>query len=192
MGSRIVRPLLLLPWLAVVLVLAAGCASPGSEAASEGSVRPSPEETMSDLPASAAPAALQCGGAFTPRAGGVVTVTGSFPSAVSSGAGLVLGTVTLTAVPGAPARAVVTPQADAFLVREGRVVTLPMAQDSVGRRLDLGQGRREQLPAAASLVACAGGRLPPGGYEIYARVLLSHDDGSTDEAVGGPWPLHIP
>ncbi len=191
MGTRLLRPGGLLGSLVVVLVLAAGCADPESGAAAGKPVEPSPEETMtSDAPAPGTPTAVECGAAFTQTPGRGLTVTGDFPSAVAAGAREVSGTVTLTARRSAATRAVVTPQADAFLVRDGRVVTLPMAQDSVGRRLDLGDGSHE-MPAAASLVACQGGPLRPGRYQIHVRVLLSHDDGSSDEALGGPWPLDI-
>ena len=99
-------------------------------------------------------------------------MTGSFPTAVSAEEQLVTGTVAVAAT-GREARGVVTPQAEAFLVRDGRIVTLPMPQDAVGQRLDLTDGKGEQLPASATLVPCSGGgALATGTYDLYVRVVL--------------------
>jgi len=55
----------------------------------------------------------------------------------------------------------------------------------------------ERLPAQATLSPCdpaggsADGSLRPGTYELYVRVMLNHDDGSSLEAIGGPWPLEV-
>jgi len=92
---------------------------------------------------------------------------------------------------------VVAPLADVFLVRNGRIATLPLPQDLVGMRLELAAGEIERLPAQATLSPCdpaggsADGSLRPGTYELYVRVMLNHDDGSSLEAIGGPWPLEV-
>ena len=144
-----------------------------------------------DLPASPSSGALECGAPFEPTKRGVLTVTATFPAAVSAEEQLVSGTVAVAAT-GREARGVVTPLADAFLVREGRIVTLPMPQDAVGQELDLTDGKREELPASATLVPCSGGHaLAAGTYDLYVRVILNHDDGSRSESLGGPWPLEV-
>ena len=179
--------------LMLVLLVAAGCGSrAASGAASHEQRPPSPEESMtSDLPTSPDPARLECGAPFTPTRGGALTVTGQFPTAASADEPMVTGTVAVAANR-TEARGVVTPQAEAFLVREGRIVTLPMPQDSVGRRLDLTDGKVERMPALASLVPCAGGStLATGTYDLYVRVVLNHDDGSRADSLGGPWPLEV-
>jgi hypothetical protein len=144
-----------------------------------------------DLPTSPVPAGLECGAPVGPTTEGELTVTGHFPAAVSVDEQMVTGTVAVAANR-SQARGVVTPQAEAFLVHDGRIVTLPMPQDSVGRRLDLAGGRVEQMPATASLVPCSGGGvLATGSYELYVRVVLNHDDGSRADSLGGPWPLEV-
>ena len=35
------------------------------------------------------------------------------------------------------------------------------------------------------------GRSRPGGYELYARVVVTPDDGAAQRAFGGPWPLRV-
>jgi hypothetical protein len=153
---------------------------------------PSPEESMTtDPPTAPSPAVLECGGGFAPRTGGVLTVTGHFPSAVSADEQVVQGAVAVAAREGI-ARGVITPLAEAFLVRDGRIVTLPMPQDSVGRSLDLADGRVERMPATATLVPCSGGGvLATGTYDLYVRVVLNHDDGSRVDSLGGPWSLEV-
>ncbi|HSK34221.1 MAG TPA: hypothetical protein VK903_12095 [Propionicimonas sp.] len=118
-------------------------------------------------------------------------VTGRFPATVSAAEQMVNGTVEVAAKRNA-ARGVVTPQADVFLVREGRTVTLPVPQDSVGRILNLTEGRVERMSALATLVPCSGGgALPTGIYDLYVRVVLNHDDGTRADSLGGPYPLEV-
>ena len=178
--------------LLLVLVLLAGCGSEASGAASGEQKTPRPEESMTtDLPTSPGPAGLECGAPYEPTTGGALAVTGRFPTAVSASEQMVSGTVSVAAKR-SEARGVVTPQAEAFLVRDGRVVTLPMPQDAVGQRLDLTDGRVEQMPALATLVPCSGGgRLGTGTYDLYVRVVLNDDDGSRADSLGGPWPLEV-
>lgn len=144
-----------------------------------------------DLPTSPGPAGLECGAPFEPTTGGALTVTGHFPTAVSTDEQMVTGTVAVAANR-SEARGVVTPLAEAFLVRDGRIVTMPVPQDSVGRRLNLAEGRVERMPAMATLVPCSGGGvLATGTYDLYVRVVLNHDDGSRADSLGGPWPLEV-
>jgi hypothetical protein len=97
-----------------------------------------------------------------------------------------------------PVRGVIIPAADVFLVRDGLIVTMPLPQDLVGRRLDLDAGEAERLPAEGTLVPCEGrngssvqSSLPPGQYELYVRLVLNHDDGTSLESIGGPWQLTL-
>lgn len=118
-------------------------------------------------------------------------LTGRFPAEVPASAGTVTGTVTVTG--GTPVRGVTGPGAEAFLVRDGAVVTAPPVQDGVGTRWDVPAGEPKDLPALGLLVSCAapGGPLAPGRYELYARVAVIPDDGSAVAAVGGPWPVEV-
>lgn len=144
-----------------------------------------------DRPAGHRTAVLTCGARFEAPTGGVLTLTGSFPGAVASHEQMVTGTV-MVAAGQSRAHGVITPQADAFLVRDGRLVTLPVPQDSVGQPLDLTFGRVEQVHAVATLVPCAGdGVLPSGSHDLYVRVVLNLDDGSQEDCFGGPWPLEV-
>ena len=134
---------------------------------------------------------LACGAPFSTPPAGPLAVIGDFPTVVSSDEPQLTGSVQVSPSRG-EVHGVVTPLADGFLVREGHVVTLPLAQDAVGRPLDLEGGRVERLPVVVSLVPCAGGGvLPRGGYELYVRVVLNLDDGSRSESFGGPWTLEV-
>ncbi len=144
-----------------------------------------------DLPTSPAPGVLECGAPAGKLARGVLTLTAHFPSVVSADEEVVKGTVSVAAEHGV-ARGVVTPQAEAFLVRDGHIVTLPVPQDAVGRSLDLANGRVERMPAMATLVPCSGGGvLAAGAYDIYVRVVLNNDDGSRVDSCAGPWQLEV-
>ena len=149
-----------------------------------------------DRPLPTAPTALECGRPFRLPSGGGLTLTGRFPAVVSSSAQAVSGAVEV-ASENEVVRGVVTPTADVFLVRDGRIATLPLPQDLVGMTLELAAGKVERLPAQATLSPCdpgggsADGSLRPGTYELYARVVLNHDDGSSLESIGGPWPLEV-
>ena len=54
-------------------------------------------------------------------------------------------------------------------------------------------GDARTLPAVASLLSCepAGGRLAPAVYDLYARVVVTPDDGTPKMCFGGPWPLRV-
>jgi hypothetical protein len=141
------------------------------------------------------PTVIECGRPFHPSSVEGLTLTGRFPAVISSTADVVSGTVELAAVDGT-VRGVVVPGADLFLVQDGRTATLPLAQDSMGMMVELAPGQGHALPAQTMLAACVSGgdqneSLRPGSYELYARVLLSHDDGSSTEVFGGPWPLEL-
>lgn len=132
-----------------------------------------------------------CGRPFQlPTASGL-RLTGKFPESVSADRQMVRGTVEVTAAKAV--RGVAAQNAEAFLVREGRVVTTPLPQDAMGVQWTLAAGESKSVPAPASLVSCEknGGALPAGDYEIYARFVLAADDGKSAPAYGGPWPLRV-
>lgn len=176
--------------LLAVVVATAGC---GGGSAVGG--RPEPEASIEEHVTGPAPVigttALECGQPFRPPAGGGLTLTGRFPATAPAGERAVTGTVEVTSREAV--RGVVTPRADVFLVRDGRVATVPMAQDLMGIRWDLAPGKIEHLPGEARLVSCdpGGGSVRPGTYELYARVVFTPDDGAGVESFGGPWPLEL-
>jgi hypothetical protein len=152
-----------------------------------------PEENATMEPATSAPTALECGRPLRKPASGRLTLTGRFPAVVRSTERILSGTVEVTSADVGVA-GVVTPTADAFLVRDGRIVTLPVPQDSVGKSVELGPGTVETLQGEVSLSPCQaglGGSLGPGTYDLYVRVVLNNDDGTMVESVGGPWPLDV-
>jgi hypothetical protein len=136
-----------------------------------------------------------------PAGAGLLTLTGRFPAVAPAGAQVVGGVVEVTSR--VLVRGVVLPQAEVFLVRDGRVATMPVLQDAMGVRLELAPGRTERLPGEATLVSCEPGTGPvhPGTYQLYARVVLTPDSGAPDdwapdrgasvESFGGPWPLEV-
>ncbi|HEU4544751.1 MAG TPA: hypothetical protein VFR88_00515 [Microlunatus sp.] len=120
-------------------------------------------------------------------------LTARFPASVDAGMQPVPGTVEVVSRSGS-VNGVTTPAADAFLVRDGIIVTEPLPQDSVGRRLQLEAGESVTLPAQVSLLTCDDGDpgdavLPAGRYDLYVRVVLNHDDGTASESIGDPRPL---
>jgi len=155
-----------------------------------------PEKNVTvDRAPSTARSPLECGRPFRRPSGGELSLTGRFPGVVHASERAVSGTVEVAGA-NEGLRGVVTPNADVFLVRDGRIATLPLPQDLVGMRLELDPGKVESLAAQATLLPCEGGSaagesLPPGTYELYVRVVLNHDDGSSVESVGGPWQLEV-
>ncbi|ROO50991.1 hypothetical protein EDC02_5854 [Micromonospora sp. Llam0] len=135
---------------------------------------------------------LGCGQPFETPGDGVLTVDGRFPSTASGTDRAVTGTVEVTSR--RAVRGVVSPGAEVFLVRQGAVAAVPTAQDLIGVQWDLAAGDVERLPGDVPLVSCepAGGPVPAGDYELYARVVIV-PDGGTDRLVsfGGPWPLRV-
>ncbi|SDY99627.1 hypothetical protein SAMN05444365_104487 [Micromonospora pattaloongensis] len=149
----------------------------------------SPEERVTVNPSTAT--TIECGQPFRPPVDVALTMTVQFPTAVSAGVDSVGGTVEVTSREAV--RGVGTPRAGGFLVRDGRVVTVPPAQDAAGVRWELAPGEPLRLPGDVSLVSCAAGgnTVGPGTYELYSRVVFTPDGGSTVESFGGPWPIEV-
>jgi hypothetical protein len=114
-----------------------------------------------------------------------------FPETVAAGQQTVGGMVEVTSRNAM--RGVASAAADVFLMRDDRVVTMPVAQDAIGIRWELAAGETRTMPALASLASCEpdGGPLAPGDYELYARVVVTPDDAAAQRAFGGPWPLRL-
>jgi hypothetical protein len=142
------------------------------------------------------PAIPRCGepaGGLLREAGGLA-VTGEFPARVDrGGGGTFAGTVTVTGT-GERVAGVTSPAADVFVARRGAVVATPLPKDLIGVPFDLGPGASAVFTAPGTIRPCApgaGGLLPPGGYEVYAVVVVHRDDGTAVVAAGGPWPLAV-
>jgi hypothetical protein len=177
--------------LLLVVVLAAGCGGGGAGRAPEPEASPKERASVDPAPL-AGTTGLQCGQQFRPPAGGgLLALSGRFPATVPAGEPAVTGLVEVTSR--VSVRGVVAPRAEVFLVRDGRVATVPVAQDAMGVRWDLAPGRVERLPGEATLVSCApgGGSVRPGIYQLYARVVFTADDGAGVASFGGPWPLEV-
>lgn len=172
---------------AIVVTVATGCGDGGAgEAPAPDS---SPRQSTPGAPATAThPAVLACGAQFTPPTGGGLYLTGRFPAAAAASGGTVAGTVEVKSP--RPVRGVVGRHAEVFLVRDGRVATVPGVQDSAGVLLDLGSSEAHEMPGSADLTSCAA--LTPGTYQVYARVGFV-PDGSTarTDSYGGPWPIEL-
>jgi hypothetical protein len=176
--------------LTTVALTTVSCGSGAASGAAD--LRTSPKEMVTMDPTPTTGTAIPgCGRPFRPPAGGALTLTGRFPATAPAGQGSVTGTVEATSR--VAVRGVLTPSADVFLVRDGRVATMPVPQDSMGVRWDLAPGESKWLPGEATLISCepAGGSVRPGSYQLYARVLIAPDDGAAVESFGGPWPLQV-
>jgi hypothetical protein len=114
-----------------------------------------------------------------------------FPESVPAGQRTLSGAVEVTARKAI--RGVAPAAGDVFLVRDDQVVTTPVARDAIGMRWELAAGETRTVPAMASLMSCEpeGGPLPPGDYELYARFVVTPDDGAAQPAFGGPWRLRV-
>jgi len=133
---------------------------------------------------------VDCGQPFTLPPESELALTGQFPAEVSASEQTLSGTVEARA--SRELRGVTLPGADVFLVRNGRVVSTPLPQDTVGILWAVPAGESKSLPADAALTACDSGEpLEPGSYELYARLMVVPDDGGSVEAFGGPWPLEV-
>ncbi|EIV96355.1 hypothetical protein FraQA3DRAFT_6244 [Frankia sp. QA3] len=185
-----------------VALAATGCAdgglpepaaSPGDHVTVEAtsSEATSSEAASGEAASSTGVTVIECGRPFRPPAGGRLILRGRFPAEAEAADRAVAGTVEVTS--GVALHGVGAPRADVFLVRDGRVATLPVPQDALGVRWDLAPGKITRLSGEATLVACdpAGGLVRPGGYDLYARVLFTPDDGAGVESFGGPWPLDV-
>ena len=137
------------------------------------------------------PGEVRCGRPFQLPAAGGLRLVARFPETVQAGQPAVSGRVEVSSREAV--RGVAAPAADVFLVRDHQVVGMPMAQDAIGVRWELAAGETRSVPATASLVSCAshGGLLPPGRYELYARMVVTPDDGAAVRAFGGPWRLGV-
>jgi hypothetical protein len=171
--------------LAALVLGVAGCGDGGvggSVGAEESHVKSEPGEQSGEV---------RCGRPIDLPAPGRLRLVGRFPESVPAGQQTVGGIVEVTSRDAV--RGVAAPAADVFLVRDDQVVTTPMAQDAIGVRWELAAGETRRMPAMASLVSCEpdGGPLPPGRYELYARVVLTPYDGPAQTAFGGPWRLRL-
>jgi hypothetical protein len=158
--------------------------APGPEASSK-------ERVTVDPAPSAGTTAPKCGQPFRPPPAGGLTLTGRFPATTPAGERVVTGTVEVTSR--VAVRGVVSPNADVFLVQDGRVATMPVPKDAMGVLWDLAPGETKRLPGEATLVSCdpGSGPLRPGSYELYAWVTIIPDNGGRVESFGGPWPLEV-
>ena len=141
--------------------------------------------------ATSRPGEVACGRPFRLPPAGELRLAARFPQGAPADQQMVTGTVQITAEEAVSG--VAAGSADAFLVRAGSIVTVPLPQDAIGVRLTLAAGETTSVPASASLVSCerGGGPLPRGDYELYAQFVVTPDDGSPTPAYGGPWPLRV-
>lgn len=169
------------PLLGVLVLGVPGC----SDGAVGGSVGAEESRVKSE------PGEVRCGRPFRLPAPAGVRLVARFPENVSAGEQTVSGIVEVASREAM--RGVAAPAADVFLVREDLVVTMPLAQDAIGVRWELAAGETRSMPAVASLLSCepGGAPLPPGRYELFARVVLTPDDGAAQRAFGGPWRLRV-
>jgi hypothetical protein len=181
-------------WAIVLLTVAFATAGCGNFAAADSAPEPS---TSVEEPAAmkSSPGlggtALVCGQPFpTPTEKGL-TFVGRFPATATVAERRLTGTVALTSQ--VRLRGMATPRADLFLVRSGRVATLPVPQDLVGVLWDLSPGDAISIPGEATLISCDAGAapLPPGGYQLFARVVVVPDQGDRAEFFGGPWSVDL-
>jgi hypothetical protein len=137
------------------------------------------------------PGEVRCGRPFELPGPDGLRLAGHFPESVPAGRQTLNGVVEVTSR--TAIKAVAAAAADVFLVRGDLVVTMPMAQDTIGVQWELAAGETRRMPAVASLVSCEPDHqpLPRGRYELYARVVVTPDDGAAQRAFGGPWPLLV-
>ena len=169
------------PLLAVLVLGVGGCrgGAPG------GSVGAEESRVNSDA------GEVRCGRPFQLPAPAGLRLVARFPESVPAGQQTLRGMVEVSSREAM--RGVAPAAADVFLVRDDKVVTTPVPGDAIGIRWELAAGETRTMPALASLVSCepAGGPLPPGAYELYARVVVTRDDGAAQRAFGGPWRLRV-
>ncbi len=178
--------------LLTAVTTVAGCAGSGAGGAPDSTTPPKERASVNSAPPTGT-TAIECGQPFRPPTGGPLALTARFPTTASLAEGRVV-TGTVEATSQVAVRGVVTPRADVFLVGDGRVTTVPTPQDAVGVRWSLAAGQVERLPADLTLAACGedAGPVPPGTYQLYARVVLTPDDGAAGvESFGGPWPIEV-
>jgi hypothetical protein len=175
----------------MVAFTAAGCGGAVTRAPDPDASREESATVSSSPAVSSASAAIECGKPFHLPSTGTFTLTGSFPTTASTGGPAVSGAVDITSR--TAIRGVASANVEVFLVRDGRVVTLPMPQDAMGIRWEMAPGETRRVPGMASLMSCdpAGGPVRAGSYQLYARMALTADDGGRVESFGGPWPLEV-
>ena len=141
--------------------------------------------------AASQPGEVACGRPFQPPASGELRLEARFPKSVRADQQTLSGTVEVTSENAL--RAVAATAADAFLVRDGRVVTTALPQDAMGVQWAPAAGEKKSVPAIASLVSCeqGGGPLAPGDYELYVQFVLTPDDGAAITGYGGPLALRV-
>jgi hypothetical protein len=134
---------------------------------------------------------VRCGRPFQLPAPVGLRLVARFPESVRAGQQTLDGMVEVTSR--SALRGVAPAAADVFLVRDDQVVTTPVAQDAIGIRWELAAGETKVMPALASLLSCDpdDGPLRPGAYELYARLVVTPDDGAAQRAFGGPWRLRV-
>jgi hypothetical protein len=169
------------PLLAVLVLGVAGC----GDDAPGGSVGTKESRVKSDS------GEVRCGRPFQLPGVTGLRLVARFPDAVPAGQQTLGGMVEVTSRNAM--RGVAPTAADVFLVLDDQVVTTPVAQDAIGIRWELAAGETRTMPALASLVSCEpdGGPLSPGDYELYARVVVTPEDGAAQRAFGGPWRLRV-
>lgn len=123
-----------------------------------------------------------------------LVMTGEFPPRFDRGGdGTFAGTVKVTST-GPRFSGVTSPEADVFVARAGKVVTMPLAKDLIGQPFDLAPGASAVFTARGSIRPCAAGAgelLPAGRYDVFAAVVVNRDDGPAVVAAGGPWPIEV-
>jgi hypothetical protein len=136
----------------------------------------------------------KCGDALTQERPGPLRLTGSFPARVRATERPTFdGTVTVVNHSDQRVEGLAASRPDVYLLQSGRIVTTPLPHDEVGLQLELPPGMMRDLTATGSLTSCsAAWPLPPGRYQIYARLPIVGKDGTTiAPAVGGPWSLEV-
>lgn len=172
--------------LPAVALCAAGCAGAASPAAPSLSPLP-PDTPAAEGERRGDTVSVGCGEPI--GASGPVKMAGEFPATTTPDQ--FTGKVTILAGT-TKISGVSTPGADVYLAREGKIVSVPLPKDLVGRQVDIEPGGNGVFEAPGSARDCAtDGQLAPGRYEIYARIVLTSADGSSMAATGGPWPLDV-
>ncbi len=128
-----------------------------------------------------------------------LSLTSHFPErAPTDGDGLLRGTVTVTNRSAAALSATTAAQPDLVLLRDGRVVSLPIGLRAVAVNVDLAPDASQDFDAAASMRSCesgpypAGTPLPPGTYQLVASQTFDVAGSDPIVARGGPWEVTLP
>ena len=174
-----------------VALVIAGCSGTSTASGTISPTKPTGGASTVSTEPVARPAALDCGEQFQLPSPGPLTLTPHFPATVGRDPQPVTGSVDATS--NAAVHGVGPGRAEAFLVRDGRVVTMPVAQDSVGVLWDLAPGAVRTVPADVAVVSCEGDgtELEPGAYQLYVRVVLTPGDGPPVASYGGPSPVQL-